>query len=1288
MRIPRFILRLAAGAAAFLLVAFAVMVLWLRYIALPNVDAYRDDILSSIEKASGMAVKARAIRGGWEGLRPRLSLEEFTIADRHGKVGLGLERAEVTLSWWTLLVGQVRFYDVDFYRPELNLRRGPDGLIYLADKPLNEAGEGDGNFTAWLLAQPRLGIHDATLTWRDEKSGAPEVKLTSVEIAVEKRHRRHHAALTAVPPRELAGRIDLRADAHLVREGARFLGAGEIFVETRNADLARLRAHLPVPETLRSGVGALRVWMTFAQDGIKSVVADLNMRDARAQLAADVLPLELATISGRATYTVQPDGFMFATQGLRFRLPTGIEARPGNFSVARTAEPGKPARVDVRADGIDLKIAATLLDYFPVPRDVKGQVLRFAPRGRIADAAITWSGPPGAPASQYSVKGRFDALAVNAVDHFPGVSGLTGRIEGTDAGGTIELDSKNVGFDLERMFRAPLHVDTLAARATWKRVDTGVEVAIAEARFANADAEGTLAGTWRSPPETKEGRGPGIIDIKGVLTRANATSVVTYLPNRIALTRDWLERSVQAGTSTHVDFELKGDLWHFPFGDGPGRFLVTGDIRDGRLKYHPEWPSVDAVNGSFKFENRRMEIRAERAAIFASKVSAVTAVIEDLRAKPPVLTIDGEVDTTGADSVRFLRESPLVNGPGAFTRAVAVEGPGRLKLNLVYPIGGGEGVRVTGDYLFAGATATVGKTLAMRDVRGRLTFTERGVRAPEITGQLFGKPATLTMMTQPDGVVVTQIDGKVDAPGMAAYVPESIAARLSGMTDWKARVLSGKQGTELTVTSDLKGMGSTLPDPLAKAPDAARPFTLTMSRVGTEGEVTNTTLAGDVYGRFARTGAAGAEKWNALLKFGAPVANEPMREGLWLHGALLSVDVDAWQAVFAAPRDAPKPAPAPGEQTMELRGIDLNLTLARYWGRYFHDMHARLERSGSEWRGKLESPLVAGDIRWNWEGKGRLAAKLERLAITEAAAAAGGGAAPEARAATRDDLPALDVTAEKFDFRGKWLGSLELKAEPAGDDWRIDKLDIVNGHAKFISTGAWRRTGTGSITTLQLKLDTQNLNALMGQFGFGDYMKRGTGELEGQLVWPGYPYDFSLASLAGTFKVDGRRGQFAKIEPGAGKLLGLLSLQSLPRRAMFDFRDVFSEGFAFERIHGDVKVSRGVLLTDGFEISGPSAFVSLAGEVSLPDETQTLTMHVVPEVGEGLALAATLVGTPVLGLSTLLVSKLLKNPLGKAVAYEYQVTGSWDNPQVTRLSAPPPKTAANPEAPAVRTQTP
>jgi len=176
---------------------------------------------------------------------------------------------------------------------------------------------------------------------------------------------------------------------------------------------------------------------------------------------------------------------------------------------------------------------------------------------------------------------------------------------------------------------------------------------------------------------------------------------------------------------------------------------------------------------------------------------------------------------------------------------------------------------------------------------------------------------------------------------------------------------------------------------------------------------------------------------------------------------------------------------------------------------------------------------------------------------------------------------------------------------------------------------------------------------------------RGTASLEGQLVWPGYPNDFAVGILSGSFRLEASKGQFAKIEPGAGKLLGLISLQSIPRRVTFDFRDIFSQGLAFDRITANVKLARGILLTNDFEIAGPATFVSMAGEVSLPAETQALTLRVVPEVGEGLALAA-----------TFLVSKLLSNPLGKVVAYEYAVTGSWDNPMVTRLSAPPPAKAA------------
>ena len=554
-----------------------------------------------------------------------------------------------------------------------------------------------------------------------------------------------------------------------------------------------------------------------------------------------------------------------------------------------------------------------------------------------------------------------------------------------------------------------------------------LEVTIEDAHVANADAEGKFAGTWRSLPHAD--RSPGFIDLKGTFSRANPVHAATYFPNRLAHTRDWIEAAVQGGDITRASFELRGDLYEFPFGgDSKGLFLFEGDIRNARLRYHPNWPAVDAIDGTFRFENRRMAIVAARAAIFASRVRSASAAIDDMSARPPTLVIDGDIDTSGVDSVRFLRESPLVNGPGAFTRAVAIEGPARLKLHLAYPFGGGEGVRVTGDYLFSGATASVGRTLALREIKGRLSFTERGVRAPELTGTMFAQPATLAMSTEPDGRVLTAIEGSIDAPVLGAYIPEPISARLTGSAAFKARVFSGAQGTEVLVVSDLKGLASTLPAPAAKAADDARAFSLRIEHAGAENEVATAGLEGGPYWRSSRVGPGGSERWQIALKVGAPVANEPNRDGLWLYGETPFLDVDAWMAVFAqARRDDVPHAVEEGAPGLGLRGVDVKLSRVRYLSREFTQLAARLERSGTQWNGSLEGPLVAGEVQWSPQGKGNLKARLEHLSIPESSAqpaAAQGQGEP--------DLPALDVQAERFEFRGRKLGRLDLKARAGG----------------------------------------------------------------------------------------------------------------------------------------------------------------------------------------------------------------------------------------------------------------
>ena len=1244
--------------------------LWLRYAVLPQIEGYKEDIVRSLESASGMKVTVGAVDGTWQGLRPQLVLTRLRIADPRGGPAFSLERAEVTVSWWTLAAGDLRFHDVDLFSPELSLRRGTDGLIYLGDKPINKPGGGGGAFSRWLLEQPRLRVHDATLVWNDEFAGASEARLTHVEILVRKHGPRHRAALTAVPPAALAGQVDIRADVAFALRDQSWEASGEIYADIQQGDLARLKTYLPVPAALRSGIGSVRVWSEFEPGLVKSVTADVNVRDARAQLADDGLPLELASLNGRGTYRGEALSFYFGTEKLAFRTASGLKSRDAQFSVSRTGPVGSGASGEAKANGIDLKIAAALLDYLPVPHELKEQALRFAPRGHLADTSYSWTGPGPTQATAFKLSAKFVDLAVNAVDGLPGASGLTGHLEGDERGGEVVIDAKNATLDIERFFRAPLAFDRVDGHATWRRDGKVIEVAIKDAHAANADAELNASGTWRSIPDSPE-HSPGWADLKGTITRARVAGMANYLPNSIAGTRDWMDRSILAGDASGVHWEVKGDLWHFPFREGKeGHFLVEGPLKGVRLMYHPAWPVIEGIDGDIRFEGTRMDIRARDAAIFTSHVSGATAVIADLAAKPPLLAIAGTLDTTGAESVRFLKESPLIEGPGAFTRAVAIEGPARLALRMDYPLWGSDPVRVKGEYDFAGATASVGKNLHFIGARGKLTFTERSVSAPELKGMMFGLPAVLRIATQADNSVLTTIDGRIESPVMGSFIPGVFARRMAGGADWKARVVSGKDGAELRIDSTLKGLAIGLPEPFAKTADAARAFEVHVTKLGAIDETAIATLEGGVYSRIARRLVDGNERWNAALKFGAPVDGEPVRDGLWLYGNPPRFNLDAWREAMAEPATPNYEAPA-GQAALELRGFNLKIGKLRYTGRQFSDLEARMEREGPEWRGTLASPQVTGSITWNPVGRGRVAARLERFVLAEPDILAEDG--PQAEAGS--ELPALDIFAETFVFRGHTLGRLELVAAPDAADWKIDRLNITNDHASFVTSGLWKPVATGSITTLNVKLETRNLNALLAQFGYGDYVTRGNATLEGQLVWPGYPNDFSVGNLSGSFRLDASKGQFAKIEPGAGKLLGLISLQSIPRRVIFDFRDIFSEGLAFDRIVANVKLARGILLTNDFEITGPATFVSMAGEVSLPAETQALTVRVVPEVGEGLALAATFLGTPVAGLTTLLVSKLLSNPLGKVVAYEYSVTGSWDNPTVTRLSAPPPPKA-------------
>ena len=75
-------------------------------------------------------------------------------------------------------------------------------------------------------------------------------------------------------------------------------------------------------------------------------------------------------------------------------------------------------------------------------------------------------------------------------------------------------------------------------------------------------------------------------------------------------------------------------------------------------------------------------------------------------------------------------------------------------------------------------------------------------------------------------------------------------------------------------------------------------------------------------------------------------------------------------------------------------------------------------------------------------------------------------------------------------------------------------------------------------------------------------------------------------------------------------MLGLISLQSLPRRLTLDFRDIFSDGLAFDSIEGKLAIRKGHAHDRPLRIDGPAAQIEMQGETDLKNETQDLQVVV------------------------------------------------------------------------------
>ena len=1239
---------------------FAALVLALRFWVLPDIERYRGDIVAAMSRSIGLPVRVGRIEAGWLGLRPQITLSDVRIHDAQGREVLVLPSIHNVVAWRSLLHGELRLHQLAIDGPRLGVRRDAAGDLYVAGVKLGRGDSGGPGFSGWLLGQSEIVVRNAEIEWRDELRGAPPLVLSALNLRLVSSGRSLSLGLTARPPAELGSGFEVRAliEAAGLRHTA---WSGRVFLQVGYTDLAAWRAWVDYPVNIREGQGALRIWSSMEQGEVRGITADLALADVWASLGDELTPLELASLQGRVQGRRHADGVELSGKRLALVLRRGPEIPQTDFQIAWRPQAGGTLGASV----VDLEAIAHLVESLPLPPQLAGMLAELAPRGRLADARLEWTGPFDA-LTGFNARGRFSDLAMRPRDDIPGFSGLSGSIEATQSGGKLHLASRQSVIDLPRVLVEPrVALGSLAGELGWEREAGGaLAVRVASLTFTNAHLSGNLFGTY-----ARRGEGPGTLDLSAVLNRVDAGSIGRYLPQVLdAEVRGWLANALVAGEGSDVRVRVRGELRHFPFVDpASGEFRVTARVEKGVLDYARGWPRIEDIDGELTFERDRMEVVARSGSILGARLSAVRVGLPSFRGRDKRVLVSGQADGPTSEFLRYLASSPLHDQAGSFVSSMKAAGRGKLRLKLELPLADLAQTRVAGEYEFAANEVKVMAELPpVEQASGRIAFTDDGFTLHGVRGRVLGGALTAAGGTHPRrGVEVTvRGDATVQQARSVPPLDHPLGKHLSGGFAYTVNVQAKDGIARVSLESPLRGVESALPAPLAKSAAETLPLRVDIVPVaGGERDRVAISLGTLARVELARRKQGDAMQVQRTAVWLSPERDQPIRlperPGTLVYGALAAFDLERWMPLMAS---------GEGEAGAAAVALEVRFGTLDAFGRRLSNVALRASAEAAGWSANVKADELAGDVSYRTAGGGRLIARLAHFSVPADTPGAGATATPRP-APKPSALPAIDLVAEEFTFRGKQLGRVELVARPDGEDWRIESASMVNAEASLTGNGVWR--AAPSRTTVQFDLQAGDTGGFLSRVGYHDLVKGGKTHLRGSLAWQGDPSTLDLPTLTGDLEMQSGDGQFLEIEPGVGKLISLMSLQALPKRITLDFRDVFSKGFQFDRITSNAQVQGGVMRLKEFRMRGSAADVEMKGETDLARETQSLQVRVVPSLalGDTAALGIGIVN-PVAGVAALLAQRILKNPLGQIFSFDYAVSGTWSDPKVAKIQPP------------------
>ena len=889
---------------------------------------------------------------------------------------------------------------------------------------------------------------------------------------------------------------------------------------------------------------------------------------------------------------------------------------------------------------------------------------------------------------------------------------MSGKLWLNEDGGQADLQDSSMILDFPNLFRWPLSVAELSGKIGWTIGADGWAFKGRDLMAKNEDVFARVAlDIVKESPDVST-----FMSLVAKFTDGDGSQVTHYLPTGIMNDQsvDWLDKAIVSGHIASGGTIIHGRMSDFPFVEGNGKFEVRFGVEDGRLNYANGWPEIYDIDADVQFLGKGLVVNARHGKIFSNDIQWASVTLPDLKSLPLQAVIAGDIKGVTQDKIDYLVKSPQLNKSfGRYLDGMTTSGESLLHLDLDLHIGDYKKTSLQGWVELAENSLTVpalGRVLS--EVDGRLNFYEDGIKADALQAELFGQSTSLKISTKeettksgriidpinsgsvPDSTVsITpaelaiernrwiniQADGLLNAKGLASYYFPPIKELFKGDGEWDVlfRIPVGSSGKDpkvatLQVNANLKGVEINLPPPLKKHSNDSAEMKLQVDFLPEHASLMRVNYGGFIEGLFELGGQQGKDNVAGIqrgeVRFSGGSVSLPDGNGVRVVGRLDEVSLGDWLGLLTSSNTAQM------EQNISpsfLHSADIAIRSLGAYGQKFHKVRLKTTPVKNSWAFDINSNEMSGlfEIPSNIATH-PVRANLKYLYLVE----------PELTAGSVDprDIPALDFQVKDLRYESRRFGEIRLETTRVANGLRIEQLVLKPKATTIIANGGWYTRGGKENSDIQIRIKTTNVGRTLKELGYVGTISGGKGDVSLDLQWPSALFDVDANEVFGSMKIFLTDGQLLDIDPGAGRLFGLLSLQTLPRRLFLDFSDVFSKGFGFSRIKGSFKIEDGDAYTNSLYLDGPSARVDISGRAGLVEQDYDQQVVVTPKVAESLPLLGALAATPQIGAAILFVQKIFQTGIDEATKTEYTITGNWSSPIVKKVK--PSKVKTQPAA--------